>query len=146
VLGIVLDEQDRPIASFLWPGNTADVTTLLPVVERLRNRFGVERACIVADRGMISAATIAALEAQKIDYILGDHVQGMGTSPAAMAGYPLVTVPAGFVQGVPVGSYWKAPKAPEPTDGVSNPASPTWGPTAIVTVATLLSAWPSLAL
>jgi hypothetical protein len=71
VLGIVLDEQDRPIASFLWPGNTADVTTLLPVVERLRSRFGVERACVVADRGMISAATIAALEARKIDYILG---------------------------------------------------------------------------
>jgi hypothetical protein len=71
VLGIVLDERDRPIASFLWPGNTADVTALLPVVERLRSRFGVERARIVADRGMISTATIAALEAQKIDYILG---------------------------------------------------------------------------
>ena len=71
VLGIVLDEQDRPIASFLWPGNTADVTALLPVVERLRSRFGVERACLVADRGMISAASIAALEACKIDYILG---------------------------------------------------------------------------
>ncbi len=71
VLGIVLDEQDRPIASFLWPGNTADVTTLLPVVERLRRRFGVGQACVVADRGMISAATIAAVEAQKIDYILG---------------------------------------------------------------------------
>jgi hypothetical protein len=71
VLGIVLDEQDRPIASFLWPGNTADVTALLPVVERLRKRFGVERACVVADRGMISAGTIAALEACKIDYILG---------------------------------------------------------------------------
>jgi transposase len=71
VLGIVLDERDRPIASFLWPGNTADVTTLLPVIQRLRSRFGVDRACIVADRGMISAATIIALEAQKIDYILG---------------------------------------------------------------------------
>jgi Transposase DDE domain/High-affinity nickel-transport protein len=71
VLGIVLDENDRPIASFLWPGNTADVTTLLPVVERLRSRFGVSRACVVADRGMISAATIAGLEAQGIDYILG---------------------------------------------------------------------------
>jgi hypothetical protein len=71
ILGIVLDEQDRPIASFLWPGNTADVTALLPVVQRLQSRFGVERACIVADRGMISRATIAALEAQKIDYILG---------------------------------------------------------------------------
>jgi len=71
VLGIVLDEKDRPIASFLWPGNTADVTTLLPVVERLRHRFGVGRICVVADRGMISAATIAAFEAQGIDYILG---------------------------------------------------------------------------
>jgi len=71
VLGIVLDAHDRPIASFLWPGNTADVTTLLPVVERLRSRFGIARACVVADRGMISAATIAGLDAQGIEYILG---------------------------------------------------------------------------
>jgi transposase len=71
VLGIVLDGRDRPIASFLWPGNTADVTTLLPVVERLRTRFGIGQACVVADRGMISAATIAGLEAQGIEYILG---------------------------------------------------------------------------
>jgi hypothetical protein len=71
VLGIVLDDMDRPIASFLMPGNTADVTMLLPVVKRRRRRFEIDRACIVADRGMISAATIAALEAEKIEYILG---------------------------------------------------------------------------
>ena len=71
VLGIVLDGDDRPIASFLMPGNTADVTTLLPVVTRLEQRFGIRKACIVADRGMISATTIAALEARGIDYILG---------------------------------------------------------------------------
>jgi len=71
VLGIVLDDADRPIASFLMPGNTADVTMLLPVVRRLRDRFGIAKTCIVADRGMISAPTIAALEAEKIEYILG---------------------------------------------------------------------------
>jgi hypothetical protein len=71
VLGIVLDGDDRPIASFLMPGNTADVTTLVPVVKRLKERFGIKRACIVADRGMISAATIADLDAMGIDYILG---------------------------------------------------------------------------
>lgn len=71
VLGIVLDDADRPIASFLMPGNTADVTLLLPVVKRLRERFGIREACIVADRGMISADTIAALDAEKIEYILG---------------------------------------------------------------------------
>ena len=53
------------------PGNTADVTLLLPVVKRLRERFGIREACIGADRGMISADTIAALEAEKIEYILG---------------------------------------------------------------------------
>jgi Transposase DDE domain len=71
VLGIVLDGDDRPVASFLLPGNTADVTVLLPVVARLRGRFGIGRACVVADRGMISADTIAGLEAAGVEYILG---------------------------------------------------------------------------
>jgi hypothetical protein len=40
-------------------------------VDRLRARFGVGRICIVADRGMISAPTIAALERRQFEYILG---------------------------------------------------------------------------
>src|SRR6516165_234258 len=71
IVGLVMDQDGRPLCCELWPGNTADVTTLLPVVDRLRARFGVARLCIVADRGMISAATIAALEERKLEYILG---------------------------------------------------------------------------
>jgi Transposase DDE domain len=71
VLGMVLDGDDRPFASFLWPGNTADVTRLMPVAQRLRERFGVAQVCVVADRGMISAATMAALEKAGLEYILG---------------------------------------------------------------------------
>jgi len=67
----VLDEAGRPICSETWPGNTADVTALLPVVDRLRQRFGITRMCIVADRGMISAETVAELEVRGIEYILG---------------------------------------------------------------------------
>jgi len=70
IVGLVMDQDGRPLCSELWPGNTADVTTLLPVVDRLRARFGVGRICVVADRGMISAATIAALEERKLEYIL----------------------------------------------------------------------------
>ena len=62
VVGTVIDGQGRPICCELWPGNTTDVTTLIPIVDRLRSRFGVGRVCIVADRGMISQETIAALE------------------------------------------------------------------------------------
>ena len=71
VVGVVLDQAGRPICSEYWPGNATDVKSLLPVVARLRGRFGIRRMCVVADRGMISAETIDALEAQGIDYILG---------------------------------------------------------------------------
>ena len=71
ILALVVDAEGRPICTEMVPGNTADVTVLLPVVERLRKRFGITRACVIADRGMISADTIAALEKQGMEYILG---------------------------------------------------------------------------
>jgi Transposase DDE domain len=77
VVGAVLDGQGRPICCELWPGNTTDVKTLLPVVDRLRSRFGVGRVCIVADRGMISQETITALEQDERgwQYILGARMR-----------------------------------------------------------------------
>src|SRR6266850_684728 len=66
IVGLVMDQDGRPLCCELWPGNTADVTTLLPVVDRLRARFSVGRICVVADRGMISAQSIAALEAKQV--------------------------------------------------------------------------------
>ncbi|MDP2755679.1 MAG: IS1634 family transposase [Nitrospirota bacterium] len=72
VVGVIIDGHGRPICCELWPGNTADVKTLTPVMERLRNRFGIQRVCIVADRGMISKETIKEIEGTKgIQYILG---------------------------------------------------------------------------
>jgi Transposase DDE domain len=71
VVGVVLDEAGRPICSETWPGNAADVKALLPVVRRLRERFGISRMCVVADRGMISTETINELEAHGVEYILG---------------------------------------------------------------------------
>src|SRR5215813_3373338 len=71
ILGLVMDGAGWPVCTEMWPGNTADVTVLLPIVDRLRQRFGIGRVCVVADRGMISAETIAGLEARGLDYILG---------------------------------------------------------------------------
>ena len=71
ILALIVDGNGRPICTEMWPGNTADVTTLLPVIDRLRQRFSIGRVCVVADRGMISAATIEGLEARKLEYILG---------------------------------------------------------------------------
>jgi hypothetical protein len=71
ILAVVIDGDGRPICSEMWPGNTADVTTLIPVIDRLRRRFAIARVCVVADRGLISAKALAALEARRLLYILG---------------------------------------------------------------------------
>jgi Transposase DDE domain len=71
ILAVVIDGDGRPVCSEMWPGNTADVTTLVPVIDRLRRRFAIGRVCVVADRGMISAETMAGLEARDLLYILG---------------------------------------------------------------------------
>lgn len=71
VVGVVLDSEGNPICSELWPGNAADVKSLVPVVERLKRRFPVEEVCIVADRGMISAATKKQIQERHWRYILG---------------------------------------------------------------------------
>ena len=75
VVGVVLDDQGWPICCELWPGNTADVSSLIPVVERLERRFGIRNICVVADRGMIKKATIAALEEKGWFYILGARMR-----------------------------------------------------------------------
>jgi hypothetical protein len=71
ILAVLIDGDGRPVCSEMWPGNTADVTTLIPVIDRLRRRFDIARVCVVADRGMISAETMAELEARRLLYILG---------------------------------------------------------------------------
>jgi len=75
IVGVVLDGAGRPLSCELWPGNTADVTTLVPVVTRLGRRFGIYQACIVADRGMICNETVALLEETEQPYILGARMR-----------------------------------------------------------------------
>lgn len=77
VVAAVLDGEGHPVCCELWPGNTTDVTTLVPIVDRLRTRFSIGQVCIVADRGMISAKTIEELESpqRRWQYILGARMR-----------------------------------------------------------------------
>jgi len=50
-----------------------------------------------------------------IDWINGDHYGGASSTPAAVAGYPNVTVPAGFIHGLPVGISFFSTAFQEPT-------------------------------
>jgi hypothetical protein len=77
VVGAALDGEGRPVACEMWPGNKSDAKALVPAVDRLRKRFGIKRATVVADRGMISKETIADLEKRDLGYILGARMRSV---------------------------------------------------------------------
>jgi len=77
IVGIALDSEGWPLCCEMWPGNTTDVKTLLPVVERMKRRFRVRELCVLADRGMIRKKTITELEEADppVRYILGARMR-----------------------------------------------------------------------
>jgi hypothetical protein len=56
--GLLTDARGCPVAVSVHEGNTADSTTFMPEVQRLRQDFGIERMVMVGDRGMISQTAI----------------------------------------------------------------------------------------
>ena len=77
VVGAVLDSQGHPVCCELWPGNTTDVQSLVPVVERLKSRFHIGQVCIVADRGMFSKEAMDEVVARGWLYILGARMRSV---------------------------------------------------------------------
>jgi transposase len=59
--GLLTTRTGRPVAISVYEGNTADVSTLMPQVNQLREQFGLERLVLVGDRGMISHRAIDTL-------------------------------------------------------------------------------------
>jgi transposase len=102
---LVLDHKGNPVCSELWPGNTADVTSLAPLVERLRTRFSIGSVCIVADRGMISTSTLAEVEKRNRKCILGVRMRSSNEAKA------VVTRAGHYAQ---VHAKSDDPKAPSP--------------------------------
>jgi transposase len=64
VYGLVTNSVGCPVAVSVHDGNTADSKTLLPQVQRVRKKFGIERFAVVGDRGMLSQMSIDALRAE----------------------------------------------------------------------------------
>lgn len=63
VYGLLTDEEGRPVAVQVYPGNTGDPKTVPDQVTRLRERFGLDHLVLVGDRGMLTEVQINALRA-----------------------------------------------------------------------------------
>lgn len=71
VIGVLMRRDGFPISCEIWPGNTADVTTLIPVIQVLKKRFRIRQVVLVCDRGMVSKKNLQEIEKAKYEYIVG---------------------------------------------------------------------------
>lgn len=85
----------------------------LATCHRLARVEGID--AVMAQHHLDALVAPTSAPAHVTDWVLGDHGLGDGTTPAAVAGYPSITVPAGQVHGLPVGisffgDAWSEPK------------------------------------
>lgn len=80
VLALVVTKEGLPVYHEVLPGNTADVTTLIPTVDVLRGRFRIGRCILVFDRGMVSEENLISLDEQGIPYIVAIRRRGTSES------------------------------------------------------------------
>ena len=70
ILGLVLNEKGFPIHFEIFDGNTQDRETVQSILQRIKDRFGIERATFIGDRGMISIHNIEKIKSLGFNYIL----------------------------------------------------------------------------
>jgi len=63
MLGVVQTSDGLPLYHEVFDGNTAEVTTIKPIIEKIVKRFPVKRIIAVADRGLLSTDNLADLQA-----------------------------------------------------------------------------------
>jgi hypothetical protein len=77
VIGVVMRRDGMPVCCEIWPGNTADVTTMVPIIACLKKRFRIKKVIVVCDRGMVSKKNLEAFEQAGYPYIVGMKMRGL---------------------------------------------------------------------
>lgn len=75
VMGLLIDDQGIPISYELFPGNTNDFKTLVPVIEKLKKTYGIKKIIITADRGLNSKQNLAYLKSEGYDYVMAYKIR-----------------------------------------------------------------------
>jgi len=70
LVGLVRSREGWPITHKVFPGNRADVSTVIEIIDDLKRRFEITRFIFVGDRGMVSKEVIAHLVKHGLQFVL----------------------------------------------------------------------------
>lgn len=75
-MGLLQDADAIPLNYEIFPGNTNDCVTLLPVIKDLKAEFSLDRVIIVADKGLNTSDNIAAATLDKNGFVFSQSIRG----------------------------------------------------------------------
>ena len=75
-MGLILDKDSLPVSYKIFPGNTHDSQTLMPMLTDIKKKFKAKRVVTVADKGLNSGDNIVYSVASGNGYIFSKSVRG----------------------------------------------------------------------
>jgi len=75
MIGLLVGKDGYPIAYEMFEGNTFEGKTMIPVIERMQNKYNLPKPIVVADSGLLSKENIKNLQEKNYDFILGARIK-----------------------------------------------------------------------
>lgn len=80
LLALFVTEKGLPVGYELFPGSTFEGHTLIPVLERLKERYQLEEVVFVADQGLFNEDNLTALEEKGFKYVVGARIKNVSNT------------------------------------------------------------------
>ena len=82
-MGLLMDASEIPLAYNIFPGNESEKKSLVPIFNRTKNQFQLDRTIVVADRGINTSDNVIHISGTSIEqakklngYVYGQSVRG----------------------------------------------------------------------
>ncbi len=84
VLGLVMDEHGIPVDYELFPGNTSEFGTMVPIIKRLKEAYNIKQLTVVADRGLNSDDNLMALRDLACNFVIAQKIRNCSEEEKAL--------------------------------------------------------------
>jgi len=81
-MGLFIDKEGIPITYELFPGNTNDLSTMKPLLQKIKKEYNLGKITIVADKGNNSGENLAYIDNEDDFYIISQRIRARGTELA----------------------------------------------------------------
>ena len=82
-VALVIDQYANPMDFEIYAGNASEFKTMKPTIKRLKEKYNIENAVVVADRGLNSVKNLQMLQELDLGFLVAQKVTNLGAELTA---------------------------------------------------------------